>query len=121
MIIRYAEGAVIGIHRSSSLGTVDSFMVEAKAAAQALEFAYNMGFKEVELKGDAHCVIKELQSTEVDLSPIDTLMEETRSSATSFNNFTAMHIGRERNAVAHNLAKYGVGLNEKTSMGRGES
>ena len=52
----------------------DSFMVEAKTAMCELEFAYEMGMKNITLKGDTFTVIKKLQSTELDLFSIGTLI-----------------------------------------------
>ena len=36
----------------------DFFMVEAIVATQALEFAFNMGFKDIELEEDAFGIVK---------------------------------------------------------------
>ena len=41
---------------------IDSFMVEAKVAVRALEFAHEMGMRNIILEGGALTVIKKLQT-----------------------------------------------------------
>ena len=46
-VIRDYEGKVLRAYASKKIGFVDSFMVEAKAAVRALEFAYEMRLENI--------------------------------------------------------------------------
>ena len=72
VVIRDYEGEVLGAYASKKTGFVDSFMVEAKADVCALEFAYEMGMRNIILEGE-----KKLQIRKSNLSPIETFISET--------------------------------------------
>ena len=76
VVIRDYEGEVLGAYASKKTGFVDSFMVDAKAVVCALEFAYEMGMRNIILEGDALTVLKKLQIRESNLSPIETFISD---------------------------------------------
>ena len=101
----------MGANAASMSWTTDPFTVEAVAAVQALDFALNMGFKEIEVEADALVILKKLQTMEIDLSPIGTIVDEARSKGAKFTTCIFMHsIG---NVEAHTLAKHDLGFHEE--------
>ncbi|XWS68688.1 hypothetical protein CRYUN_Cryun04dG0112700 [Craigia yunnanensis] len=53
VVMRNDKGEFIGAHADRISYIVDLFIFEAMAATRALEVTLQMGFKEIELEGDA--------------------------------------------------------------------
>ncbi|XVF67846.1 hypothetical protein PTKIN_Ptkin10aG0154400 [Pterospermum kingtungense] len=87
-------------------------MVEAITAVQALRFASEMGFRNIELEGDSLRVINRLAFTDEDWSPTGNIIEEGRFLCKFFCSCKISHTLRAGNQVAHELAKFGVGCDE---------
>ncbi|XVF48507.1 hypothetical protein PTKIN_Ptkin03bG0196100 [Pterospermum kingtungense] len=85
----------------------DPFMIEARAAVVALEFAKDCGFREIVLEGDALSIRKKLQNDDHDLSPLGHIIDEGRLLKGLFSNCSFCHCMRKGNEVAHFLARYG--------------
>ncbi|XWS29919.1 hypothetical protein CRYUN_Cryun24cG0071900 [Craigia yunnanensis] len=73
-----------------------------------------MGFRDIEVEGDALGIIKQLKILEDDYFPIGTIIEETRNKAGLLNSCYFNHLGKNGNVVAHGLAKYGIGATDYT-------
>ncbi|XWS33068.1 hypothetical protein CRYUN_Cryun22dG0046700 [Craigia yunnanensis] len=58
VIIMDEKGEVMGAHASNMLCFPDSFTVEAYAVVRAVYFALEMGFRQVEMEGEALAIIK---------------------------------------------------------------
>lgn len=80
---------------------------EAVAAVQALRFAKDMGFRQIELEGDSSTIISKLKTTSIDRSEIGPHIWEARILLTMFEKVKYQHIKREGNRVAHLIAKEG--------------
>ncbi|XWS46575.1 hypothetical protein CRYUN_Cryun14cG0079900 [Craigia yunnanensis] len=93
--------------------TTDPFTVETVAAVQALDFTLNMDFREIEVEADALLILKKLQTMEIDLSPIGTIVDEARSEGAKFTTCIFMHTKRIGNVEAHTLAKHDLGFHEE--------
>ena len=50
-MIRYSGDAVVGAYIAKISNVTDPFKVEAKTAAKALEFAYDLGLTRIVLEG----------------------------------------------------------------------
>ena len=62
-----------------------------------LEFAHEMGMRNIILEGDVLTVIKKLQAGESDLSPIGILTSEAKLRASLFNSCSFNHVRRTNN------------------------
>lgn len=82
-------------------------MAEAHACLQAVIFAYEMGFSEVCLEGDALNVLKKLRTLRNDRSVIGNTISEINSRATRFKNFTSQYLPQTANETVHELATWG--------------
>ncbi|XVF32495.1 hypothetical protein REPUB_Repub17cG0087400 [Reevesia pubescens] len=90
---------------------MNPLQVKALAAIQALTFSVELGFQEIEIEGAALGVIKKIQSSSTDLSPIGPVIDEMRFRARSFRSCLFKHTLRKGNEAAHVLAKQGLGFN----------
>ena len=68
---------MLGVFASNTPRFTDSFMVEVKVVVCALEFAHEMGMRNI-VEGDALTVIKKLQTKESDLSPIGNIISKAK-------------------------------------------
>ena len=73
-----------------------------------LEFAYEMGFQNIEVEGDALSIIKQLQELEANYYIFGNIIEEARSKARGFSFFFFNLVGRDGNQVADTLTKLGL-------------
>ncbi|KAA3476900.1 reverse transcriptase [Gossypium australe] len=71
IIIPDHNGLVLGSCSMKNDYILDSFIAEARAAIQALQFAADMGFTNVEIEGDSRTVISKISSRNLDRSSID--------------------------------------------------
>ena len=78
VVIRNEGGAIMGAYAGRKPCIVCPFIVEAYAAISLIILAQQMGFYNVEIERDALGVIKKLQGTEKDMSPIGTLIDEAK-------------------------------------------
>ena len=81
--------------------------VETLAAIRALNFALEVGFSSIILKGDFERVINSWRSEETSFSSFGHLLEE-KVLAESFAGFIVSHVKRQGNSVAYNLARYAI-------------
>ena len=113
VVIRDSEGEVLGAYASKQTRCVDSFIVEAKAAVCALDFAQEMGLRNIILEGDRLTVIKKLQAREAAFSPIGILISEAKLRVSLFNSCNFNHVRRTNHEVAHLLTKYEIGISNE--------
>ncbi|XVF09276.1 hypothetical protein REPUB_Repub07fG0079000 [Reevesia pubescens] len=81
----------------------EPFMVEALAALKALEFAYEMGFKKIELERDALTVIKRLNGRSLDYSTIGTIIEDAKLKVRTFVACRVCHARKDGNIAVLTL------------------
>ena len=80
--------------------------VETLAAIRTLNFALEMGFSSIILKGDFERVINSWRSEETSFSSFGHLLEDVKVLAESFASFIVSHVKRQENSIAHNLARH---------------
>lgn len=87
----------------------NAFQVEALAAYDAVEFAVDLGFKNVQIEGDiALSILKSLSNSKEDLSNICLIIDETKNMFKNFCGLSFHHINRLSNEAAHSLTNYGL-------------
>ena len=80
--------------------------VEAKAMEEGIQLAKDLSLKEIIIDGDAKQVVMAISDTVSAPSLIRKVIEEMRLWLLQFNSWTASHVGRNGNMVAHQLAKH---------------
>ena len=76
-------------------------MVEALAAKRAIEFALKIGIWKTEIEGDTVVVMKILNDSDVNLSPVEFILQEAKLMAKNMDCYSVAHVGRNGNKVAH--------------------
>ncbi|OMO56999.1 hypothetical protein COLO4_35519 [Corchorus olitorius] len=109
-VARDSEGKVLGAIAGPLLMVRDIFAVEALEALKAISWAKDMGFQDVALEGDALTIIRKLNSSSPDLSPIGPYIEEIQSYCSLFRSCIFAHVKRDGNTVANSFAKHGSSL-----------
>ena len=79
--------------------------VETLAARRAVEFALELGFENIVLEGDSEILIKLLNSCSKSLVPFGHIINDIIFLASCFACFSATHVKRHCNKVAHSLAR----------------
>ena len=68
--------------------------LELLAARRAAVFAVELGLQQISFEGDTEGVIKALSQRDVTLSPVDHIVKDFRSIASSSETFTLSHTRR---------------------------
>ena len=84
--------------------------VEAAAARIVILLARDLNLSSIILEGDLEIITRAIQAEEQSLASYGNLIEETKLHANSFLNFRISHVKRNRNFVAHSLARHVSGL-----------
>ncbi|KAK9282161.1 hypothetical protein L1049_005073 [Liquidambar formosana] len=107
VVVRNHEGQVIAEASKKQDCLFTPCQVEALAIRFAVEFAEDLGLRDVDLEGDNLEVMTALASGIVPHTAIGLLIEDALVEARScFVSCQFMHVGRKGNEVAHGLAKY---------------
>ena len=111
VIVRDSQGLVLA--SMSQVIPLPLTVVELKtlAAAKALEFASDLNLGKVFLEGDSETVINSLNDNSPSLAPFGLLIQEVKNYANLFQCISFLHVCREGNNVAHNLARHARHVN----------
>lgn len=82
--------------------------VEAMAARKAVELALEIGLANVIIEGDSDIVYRELNSTDPSLALHGHVIQDIRCLASFFVKHSSTHVCRQRNNVAHVLARWAI-------------
>ena len=85
--------------------------VEAATARRAILLVRDLNLSSIILKGDSEIITRAIQAEEQSLASYGNLIEETKLHANSFLNFRNSHVKRNRNFVAHSLARHARHVN----------
>ena len=110
MVIRNHQGFVIASLLQKISQAFAPLEVEVLAAAQALEFAAELGIKHTVLEGDSLMLIQVLKNGCVDLSPCGLLLDDVRYRSNFFTQLNYSYVKREGNKVVYCLAQYAVNV-----------
>ena len=80
--------------------------IEALAAAIALSFASEIGFRRAVLEGESLAMINALKERVSLLTPTGLLIEDVKILSQRFDQLLYSHTKRDGNQVAHSLTKY---------------
>ena len=110
VVIRDSQGQAIASLAEQIHLPFSSDMVIALAAAQAIQFAQEIGCSPSILEGDSKLVIKSLCSEERSLSSFGHILESTKN-MTEANSISFSHVRCIGNSVAYALTKYARHVN----------
>ncbi|XP_050290607.1 uncharacterized protein LOC126728897 [Quercus robur] len=88
--------------------------IEAKAMEEGIQLAKDLSLKEIIIEGDAKQVVMAISDSSSAPSSIKKVIEGMRLCLLHFNYWTASHVGRNGNMVAHQLAKHALFEDECT-------
>ena len=80
--------------------------LKAIAMSKAPDFSPKLGFKNDILKGDSEIVMKALQDDSSSLASFGLLIRDAHLIADLFTCISFLHVGRDGNSIAHNLARH---------------
>ncbi|XP_075640433.1 uncharacterized protein LOC142612203 [Castanea sativa] len=103
MIVRDSSGLVMASlsHNIPFQNSVEE--LESLAACRALEFALELGLDKAILEGDSLTALKDDSAS---LASFGLLVRDAQSLAGLFNCICFLHVGRDGNSIAHNLARH---------------
>jgi len=111
-VARDWKGEVCGAFACRVDNLADSETAEALVAWKALDWAAHMGFKTIQLEGDALSVISKLQNPTGDLSDVGPYIETASQMFPTFQKMQVLHVKRYGNTVANCLAQHGLSLEQ---------
>ena len=109
-MIRNHQGFVIASLLQKFSQAFAPLEVEVLAAAQALEFAAELGIKHTVLEGDSLMLIQVLKNGCIDLSPCGLLLDDVRYRSNFFTQLNYFYVKREDNKVIYCLTQYVVNI-----------
>ena len=80
--------------------------VEAATARRAILLARDLNLSSIILEGDSEIITRAIQAKEQSLASYGNLIKETKLHSNSFLYFRISHVKRNKNSVAHSLAKH---------------
>lgn len=85
--------------------SMDPTFAEAWAALHAVTFSKDMGLFDIILEGNALQIIKEINSTNINLSRYGHFIDGIKTELSFFRSFRVMHERREANSDTHDIAR----------------
>ncbi|OMO82140.1 hypothetical protein COLO4_23207 [Corchorus olitorius] len=109
-LARDEDGQVLGAIAGQIVMVADAFSAECLAAIKAVNWAKDMGFRQVEIEGDALSIIRKVNAVVPDFSPIGPYIADLKFLSSLFISCIFLHVRRDGNAVAHALTSLGASL-----------
>jgi ribonuclease HI len=107
-LIRDSDGDPVLSGRGRMDHVLSPFHAELIACLQGIQMALNLGVSRLQVESDAQEVVKAINSDAYDMSVVGHLVEEIKSLASSnLISFEFVHVGRDCNRAAHELAALG--------------
>ncbi|XP_042969149.1 uncharacterized protein LOC122301849 [Carya illinoinensis] len=113
IIIRDEEGEPLVVVCDQRNYVEDPAVAKYVALRKALEICSELNIHNAIFEGDARNVILAIQREEEDLSVLGPLIEDAKSFFRIYRDWQLQFAHREKNTVAHCLAKTALGLLEK--------
>jgi len=96
---------------SKYIGKATNNVAEYKAIIEALNFAKDFGADEVMIRSDSELIVKQINgSYRVKDKKLKILLKEALNLTGNFSTFSIVHIPREENRIADDLAKRAAAL-----------
>ncbi|KAF5447347.1 hypothetical protein F2P56_032905 [Juglans regia] len=105
IIVRNHTGSVVATSRLNRPLYPDPALAEAIGALEAARLCHHLGLTNIILEGDALQVIQAINSRSENWSSTGMIMEDVKGQLSTFESWSAIHIRREGNKAAHELAK----------------
>ncbi|XVF18343.1 hypothetical protein REPUB_Repub11eG0013500 [Reevesia pubescens] len=112
--IRNHKGEVLALLAAKKQSYAEAFLAECIALREALLFALEIGFREVEVEGDSLLTICAVKNNAEDLenhSFAGAIIEFIKKLLPSFRSYKLKHVKRAGNEVANALAHYAKSVN----------
>jgi ribonuclease HI len=104
-VIRDHLGSVLLAGHGTVRGGASPEIAEAFAMRQALKIAREGGFQKIVMASDCQSLVRKVQATALDRSPVGSLVADIRKLASVFSGCTFTYVNRVFNVGAHNLAR----------------
>ncbi|KAF5462683.1 hypothetical protein F2P56_018670 [Juglans regia] len=98
-------GSVVATSRLNRPLYPDPALAEAIGALEATRLCHHLGLTNIILEGDALQVIQAINSRSENWSSTGMIMEDVKGQLSTFESWSAIHIRREGNKAAHELAR----------------
>ena len=108
VVIRNAEGQLMGAMSKRLELPLKALETEAMAVQEGIQFAWDLGLKEVVIESDSSTVISALLSATPPPWSIQKVIEGTKQSLKCFNTWSAAHVCRSGNVAAHIMTKNAI-------------
>lgn len=112
--IRDWHGEVLACQNSSNSFRVDPILAECEVLWRAIQLCEELGLEKVKLEGDAKVVIYAILKNEECSILYGSIINDVKSYLTSGPPCSLDFVHRERNNVAHLLARFGLSLVEES-------
>ena len=110
ILIRDAEGRLIGACSKKIEALLGVIEAEAKATELGLQFARDMSIQDFTLESDSLTLINALRDLSPPPSSVVTLVYSLVAASHSFRCVDFYHVGRNGNRPAHLLARHALGI-----------
>ncbi|KAK8615615.1 hypothetical protein V6N13_017200 [Hibiscus sabdariffa] len=107
IVIRNSDGLLMAAGSYPNSHVVSPEMAEALACEQALTLSKDLGFRKIEVEGDALTIISKLRNPTVDRSMFRAIYHNIYVKKYDFEFLSFGHVKRENNNAAHVLACIG--------------
>ncbi|KAK8557234.1 hypothetical protein V6N13_013509 [Hibiscus sabdariffa] len=107
IVIRNSDGLLMAADSFPNSHVVSPEMAEALACEQALTLSKDLGFRKIEVEGDALTIISKLRHPTVDQSMFRAIYHNIYVKKYDFKFLSFDHVKRENNNAAHVLARIG--------------
>ncbi|KAK9288011.1 hypothetical protein L1049_016456 [Liquidambar formosana] len=106
VIVRDSAGRVIATTAKHIVGDFPANVVEALGVHFAVQFVRDLGLQSIMVGGDNLEVINAINSKEIDLTALGLILDDVQDTTIEhYGTITFGHTRRERNKVAHGLAR----------------
>ncbi|GMP21826.1 hypothetical protein CsSME_00000097 [Camellia sinensis var. sinensis] len=86
--------------------------IEAFAALVAIQFTLDLGLNNIVFEGDSLMIVRAFHSGSKSLASFGHFVEQAKSLLPEFHSWAIQHVKRERNSVAHCLARMAFALED---------
>ncbi|RHN73700.1 putative ribonuclease H-like domain-containing protein [Medicago truncatula] len=107
-LVRDSEGFSLVAASWNFEALPDATIVEALRFRLAIQFSYDMGFRNIIVEGDSLIVVKALKAHSNDNSYFGLVINDCKSLSCLFSSFLVSHVRRGGNSIAHALAKFAL-------------
>lgn len=115
-LVRSPKGEVLATKGTIHNYVASPFATEALACLDATRFGSDLDFRRTSILGDGRSVITKCRSEEIDRSEIRAIIHRIKVQRQRFQSIHFIHISRDFNSDAHNLATSSLKRDQKTYL-----